>query len=168
MNTTIELVRAKQTDSVVRFYVTNHYTQPRGFIGRVFTYLIKVDDDVCGVIVGGSTSLHQQGRKEFFGLCNIQDIINNRLFRLENNQPNLGSRILKVWRNTIVKDWEDKYQCKVIGFETLVKPPRDGAVYKADNWIFTGTTKGYTAHKCGTRQWKWIKTEPRLIFSKRV
>jgi len=164
----IELVRVKQTDKLARSYITNHYTQPRGFIGRVITYLIKVDKEICGVIVGGSTSLHLPGRRDFFGDCNIQDIINNRLFRLENNIPNLGSQILKLWRHLVVRDWESIYDSKVIGFETLVKPPRTGAVYKADNWILTGMTRGYTATR-PTRDYRnWIKTEPRLVFSKRI
>ena len=163
----IELERVKQTDSKAREYITNHYTNPRGFIGRNTTHLIKVDGNVCGVIVSGSTSLHLVGRSEFFGKdCNIQDIINNRLFRLENNIPNLGTQVLKLWRKVVVEEWKIKYDCTPIGFETLVKPPLTGSVYRADNWFFGGITKGYTATKFGhsNKDKLWIKTEPRLVF----
>lgn len=166
----IELERVKQNNIFARYYISNHYTKPRGFIGRNITYLIIVDDDVCGVIVGGSTSLHLPNRFSFFGECNIQDIINNRLFRLEKNVPNLGTQVLKLWRNKVVLDWYSKYNSKCIGFETLVKPPLTGSVYKADNWFFGGMTKGYTAKaiKHGRKNRLWIKIEPRYIFFKRV
>jgi hypothetical protein len=164
----IELVKVKQNHPQAREYITNHYTHPRGFIGRNVTYLIKVDGEVCGVIVGGSTSLYLPNRKEFFGECNIQDIINNRLFRLEKNIPNLGTQILKLWRKQVCVDWKLKYNSDPIGFETLVKPPRNGAVYKADNWIFGGMTKGYTCKVPKHNKRVWYKTEPRLVFYKRI
>jgi len=160
----IELKLTKQNDELARYYISNHYTKPRGFIGRNVTYLIVVNDCICGVIVGGSTSLHLLNRKNFFGDCDIQDIINNRLFRLENNLPNLGTQVLKIWRKQVCIDWNRKYNSNPIGFETLVKPPLTGAVYRADNWIFGGMTRGYTCKvpKHGVRV--WYKTEPRLIF----
>jgi len=165
----IELERVKQNNPEAIRYITNHYTHPRGFIGKNSTHLIKVDGLVCGVIVGGSTSLHLTGRFEFFGEdCDIQNIINNRLFRLELNIPNLGTQVLKLWRKVVVEDWKLRYNCNPIGFETLVKPPLNGAVYRADNWVFGGMTKGYTAKKFGHKNncKLWIKTEPRLVFLK--
>ena len=165
----IELEQVKQNNPKAREYITNHYTQPRGFIGRNTTHLIKVDGSYCGVVVSGSTSLYLPNRKEFFGdPVDIQKIINNRLFRLELNIPNLGTQVLKMWRKQVVLDWKIKYNCDPIGFETLVKPPRNGAVYRADNWFYGGMTKGYTARvpKHGVRV--WYRTEPRLIFFKMI
>jgi hypothetical protein len=164
----IELVKVKQNHPQAREYITNHYIHPRGFIGRNVTYLIVVDGETCGVIVGGSTSLHLPNRKEFFGECNIQDIINNRLFRLEKNIPNLGTQVLKLWRKQVVIDWKIKYNSDAIGFETLVRPPLNGAVYRADNWILGGMTKGYTCKVPHHRTRVWYKTEPRLVFYKRI
>jgi hypothetical protein len=164
----IELEQVKQTDSRAREYITNHYTHPRRFIGKNVTHLIKVDNSVCGVIVGGSTSFSLVGRKEFFGEnCDIQSIINNRLFRLENNTKNLATQVLKVWRKQVVKDWKSKYGDTPIGFETLVRPPLTGACYKADNWKLVGMTKGYTARTNWYRKTRqWIKTDKRLVFMK--
>lgn len=167
----IDLERVKQTDAHAQEYITNHYTNPRGFIGKVTTHLIVVDSKVCGVIVGGSTSMHLHGRQDYFGDCDIQSIINNRLFRLEQNTPNLGTQVLKLWRQTVVQNWKDTYNTIPIGFETLVLPPRTGAVYKADNWDYVGMTKGWSArcpngHKNGVRV--WYKTDPRLVFMKRI
>ena len=73
-----------------------------------------------------------------------------------------------MWRKQVVLDWKIKYNCDPIGFETLVKPPRNGAVYRADNWFYGGMTKGYTARvpKHGVRV--WYRTEPRLIFFKMI
>jgi len=166
----IELETVKQNNPTARFYIDRHYTSPRNFIGKNLTYLIKVDNAVCGVIVGGSTSFTLTGRNEFFGSdCDIQSIINNRLFRLESDIKNLGTQVLKVWRNKVVVDWKEKYGDNPIGFETLVRPPLTGSVYKADNWELVGMTKGFTAKTNWTKKTRiWIPTDKRLVFMKRV
>lgn len=164
----IELVRTKQSNKIARYYISTHYTQTRWFVGRNLCYLIKVDNEICGVMVGGSTSYYLPGRKEFFGDVDIQDIINNRLFRIENNTPNLGTQLLKLWRYKVVEDWELTYHSIPIGFETLVKPPRTGAVYKADNWTFTAITKGYKARRFNKHHKILIPDVPRLVFSKKL
>lgn len=165
----IELVRVKQSEPSARYYISTHYTRTRWFVGRNIVYLIKINNDVCGVMVGGSTSYYLPGRKEFFGDCDIQSIINNRLFRLENNTiPNLGTRILKLWRNKVVEDWEFTYHNIPIGFETLVLPPRTGAIYKADNWTYSAMTKGYKARRFNKDNKVLVKDFPRLVFSKKL
>ena len=163
----IELEAVKKNDKLARYYIDKHYTRPREFIGRNITYLIVVNNVVCGAIVGGSTSLYLPNRFELFGDCNIQDIVNNRLFRLENNIPNLGTQVLKLWRKQVVVDWKIKYDSDCIGFETLVRPPLTGSVYKADNWVFGGMTKGYTCTLYHNKK-IWFKTDKRLVFSRKV
>ena len=73
-------------------------------------------------------------------------IINNVVFRLEYHEKNLATRVLSKFRKVISKLWEEIYEVPVIGFETFVveTETRKGALYKADNRVFIGYTKGST------------------------
>jgi hypothetical protein len=154
-----------------------HYSHPKGFVGRQLVYKILVDDKEVGAIVGGSATLHLPNRNEFFGdKYYINGIINNTFYHLEKQEDkNLGSKVLKLWRKQVVLDWEERYKDKVIGFETLIELPRNGALYKADNWIYVGTTKGYickrvageqTENWSGKRVWNYDELKPKLVFCK--
>src|SRR5436853_30846 len=76
---------------------------------------------------------------------------NNSIFRIVNNLniKNLGTRILKIFRNEIKKDYKLFYNTEILGLITFVEPPRTGAIYKADNWIYLGETKGVEVRRKG-------------------
>ena len=67
-------------------------------------YLVFLDNDVVGIISGASSVFAVKARDEYFGLNKVNkrpglnSIINNVVFRLEKNLPNLGSQILALWR----------------------------------------------------------------------
>jgi hypothetical protein len=94
------------------------------------------------------------------------------VFRLEYNQPNLATQILRLWRKQIAEDWEMQYGVKVAGFETFVieSDNRKGALYKADNWCFVGETQGSTKfHQHGVEKvFERRKVEKKLVFCKWV
>ena len=155
-----------------------HYVENHGAIGQQIHYLIQVDGEYVGIISGGSAAYAVACRDEFFGITKenrqaaLNGIIDNTVFRLEKNTPNLGTQILKVWRTQIAKDWEYFYGVKVAGFETFVieNERRKGSMYKADNWIFVGETVGTTKfHQHGIgKQSVRIKTEKKLVFCKKI
>ena len=61
-----------------------------------------------------------------------------------------------------------------MGFESLIEPPRTAELYKKDNWIYTGITKGFTCKriagkekgvfKYGKRVWDYENLRPKLVY----
>jgi len=171
----IRLELVKRNDERYQNIRNRHYVVNHGCIGRQLHYIIKLKDDIIGIISGASAIWSNEHRDRFF-LINkanrtkrINKIISNVVFRLEKNQKNLGTQILSIWRKQIKHDWETKYNDTIIGFETFIfGKGRYGSLYKADNWIFVGFTKGNTkfhAHGMngGTER---IKTTKKMIFCK--
>lgn len=176
----IKLEFASKSDPDIQNYMAIHYSHPRGFVGRQIMYRIWIDGVPCGAIAGGSATQHLPNRNEFFGdNFQLQQVINNTFYHLENatTDRNVGTKILKLWRKQVVKDWQAIYQSPVIGFETLVELPRDGALYKADNWTLVGVTKGFTCKReagrgnerwGGIRVWNHNDLKPKLVFCKLI
>ena len=115
-------------------------------------------------------------RDDYFGITKdnrniaLNGIIDNTVFRLEKNIPNLGTQILSKWRRQVVIDWEQRYNVKPCGFETFVieNDRRKGSMYKADNWTYVGETQGSTKfHKHGMdKQFIRREVEKKLVFCK--
>lgn len=131
-----------------------HYVENHGCIGRQLHYLVKMDDKTIGIISGASAVWACKPRDDFFGINKdnrikeIGKIINNVVFRLEYNQPNLGSQILSMWRKQVVIDWNKRYNDMPVGFETFVfGENRNGRMYRADNWKEVGITQGSAKYK---------------------
>lgn len=177
MKYNIHLERCKRSDERYQNIRDRHYIPNHGTIGQQIHYLVFLDDEVCGIISGASSVFAVKSRDEYFGLtkenkrAGLNSIINNVVFRLEKNLPNLGSQILALWRRTIAEDWEKQYGVKVHGFETFIigNERRFGALYKADNWDYVGDTAGSTKthsglNKKGGRQETCVK----MIFCKKI
>jgi len=174
--TGIWLCQCKQTHLAFAEIKRRHYVHNRRSVGRQLHYLILEGGDVIGIISGASAVWACSARDGFFQIDfrnrieKIAGIINNVLFRLERNERNLASRVLKLWRERVVSDWFDKYGIRAIGFETFVQPPLRGTCYKADNWTEVGRTYG-SAKRCrGIRRKPSFreKTEPKLVFCRWV
>ncbi len=146
----ITLVQCKRTDPEYQAIRDRHYIPNKGSIGQQQHYLIYLENEIVGIISGGSAAYATKTRDEFFGITRdnrtvaLNGIIDNTVFRLERNLPNLGTQILSLWRRRIAEDWEKKYHVKPCGFETFIieNENRKGAMYKADNWTFVGETSG--------------------------
>lgn len=179
----LKLILSNKGDKGVQHMMLIHYSHPKGFVGRQIIYKIYDNDDFKGVIAGGSATLHLPNRNDFFGdKFNLQYIINNNFFHLVDNHDdkNLGTKVLSMWRRQVVKDWMERYNSKVIGFESLVELPRSGTIYKADNWTLVGQTKGFACRRVagtekgaftgGKRIWNTDKDElkPKLVFCKTI
>lgn len=162
----------------------NHYSKPKGFVGRNICYAVMYDDVYYGGIVGGSATLHLPNRHEFLGSSreDLNSIVNNIFFHIEkvdNTYPvrNFSSRVLKEFRLKIVSDWKSKYNNDVIGFETLVELPRTGELYKRDGWELVGQTTGYTCKRVGgvgtdnwsgKRVWDTTLLRPKHVLCRKV
>lgn len=168
--------------------------KPRGHHGQQVHFLIWYKGEKVGAISGGSAVFATKVRDDFFGLNKnnrtqvLNGIIDNTLFRLEKHEPNLATRILRIWRRSVVEYWEFLYDVKPFGFETFVEfddisdeahPNRQrvGCLYKADNWTLVGETCGSTKNHVGvglTGSPAWggkgsfarERVKPKLVFCK--
>jgi len=151
-----------------------HYVPNKGCQGQQLHFLIYYNEKCVGIISGASSVYGVLTRDKFFNIPKNQHlkqlyylpaIINNVVFRLEEHVPNLGTQILKLWRNTCVSLWEKIYKIPVIGFETFVVESdiRKGCMYLADNWVFCGSTFGSTKEHNGL-----INKSKRKLCSKKL
>lgn len=174
----IRLQRVKRSNPVYQAIRSRHYVQNKGAVGQQLHYLIYVDNEVVGIISGGSAAYAVSCRDDYFGITKdnrkvaLNGIVDNTVFRLEKNIPNLGTQVLSIWRKRVVEDWEREYGVQVAGFETFVVETenRKGAMYKADNWDFVGETKGSTKfHLHGIeKSFERREVEKKLVFCKRI
>jgi hypothetical protein len=138
---------------------------------------VYYNDELVGIISGASSVYAVKPRDDFFAIPKdkttkqkryLPSIINNVVFRLEKRVPNLGTRVLSLFRKTSIILWKRLYKVDVIGFETFVieKDFRKGSLYKADNWTLLGETKGSTkSHKGLKNKSERVSTEVKLIFA---
>lgn len=126
----------------------NHTRVP----GRRINYLVKYNNDLVGAIGISGATLALKSRDILLKFKNkehrfnkINNFGNNYRFCLNTNIPNAGSQVLSLFRKTAAIDWKEKYGNELLGIETFVEPSkkRNGSVYKADNWILIGKTKGF-------------------------
>jgi hypothetical protein len=187
----IKLSITKRTNSNLLELMKNHYSQPKGFVGRNICYAITYGDNYYGHIVGGSAVLGLMPRDVFFNikgaakkmeLKKLNTIVNNIFYNISkvNNQyplRNFTTEVLKKFTEKIIDDWEKKYGDKVMGFETLVELPRKGELYLKNKWVHVGTTKGFTCKRVagtkeekftGKRVWDYNNLRPKLILCKKV
>ena len=177
----ITLEKTKRTDYRLLKLMKKHYSQPKGFVGRNICYAINYNKMYYGHIVGGSCTLNLPGRDEFFNITkiNYNNIINNIFYHIEKvngKYPlrNFTTKVLKLWRSTMTNDWKNKYGDYVLGFESLIEPPRTAELYKKDKWVYLSKTKGFTCKripgkekgvfKYGKRVWDYNNLRPKLVY----
>ena len=174
----IRLVPCKRSCDAYQEIRSRHYIPNHGAVGQQLHYLIYLDKEIVGIISGGAAAYAVRCRDEFFGITKenrhaaLNSIIDNTVFRLEWNAPNLGTQILSLWRKTVAKDWYTHYGVKVAGFETFLVEAdnRKGSLYKADNWTFVGETQGSSKlHRHGAENpHERINVDRKLVFCKWV
>jgi len=166
------LIRVPKGDRVFASLYLSHYPESLGIVGRSFCYLIIWKERIVGIIGANSPPYSVKPIDEFFGITkeNRQEtlcrFLNNDVFRIIKPDKNLATMTLKSFRIRVNHDYLLKYGYPLLGLITFVKPPRTGSIYKADNWIHLGMTKGYGTTS-RDKPWfdrKWGKKKPKLIF----
>lgn len=160
----LELRQTKRTHKDLLVRMENHYSKPKGFVGRNICYAIFYDSIYYGHIVAGSATRFLPNRNEFLGITieQLNNVINNIFFNIcppnGCNYPmrNFTTFVVKRFVNQAKEDWEKKYGDTCIGFETLVEKPRKGELYLRAGWTIIGETVGYTCKRVagkGTEKW---------------
>jgi hypothetical protein len=165
----LNLKRVKKSDELfVKWYI-EHYPQSKGIVGRQINYIIYDGHSPIGIISGASPPLNYSIFRKYFNIDNDLQFLNNNVYRIvtKTDDKNLGTKILKIFRNKIFEDYYNKYKTNLIGLVTFVEPPRTGAIYKADNWQFLGKTQGITVRRKGNNWFtkQYYKGVKKLIFA---
>lgn len=176
----LKLIPTSFSNSYYRKLLLTHYPKSKGVMGRRFCYDIFYDGRIIGVISAVSIPVtYKPVAKVIYGVDKItkdislkylNEIYSNNIFRLEYTEPNLASRILKLFRETLQKDIKNKYNINIKGIVTLTyglnvkNTERTGVCYKADNWIYLGKTKG--VHRVGMPfgEFKFVETEKKHVW----
>jgi hypothetical protein len=145
--TGVTLERVKKSHHVFSTLFLDHYPGSRGIMGRSLTYLARLNGEVAGIIGANSPPMNYKLFREFFNTENERLFLNNNVFRLTLHEKNLGTQVLKAFRERVRIDYRERFNEELLGLMTFVEPPRDGALYKADNWTFLGHTQGKTVQK---------------------
>lgn len=177
----IELVRTSKADPRVREMMAEHYSQPKGFVGRQLIYLICHEGAVYGAIAAGSATRHLPGRAAVLGTPPLNALVNNTFFHVKPlaGYPlrNFTTRCVAAWRQRVQLDWIVYYGDIVAGFETLVELPRTGELYRRDGWVEVGQTKGFTCKReggkgtdswSGRRVWNTTELRPKRVFVRKA
>ena len=136
------LVRCKKSDPFFGRLFFEHYPGSKGIPGRSLCYLVMYCGEVAGIIGFNSPPKNYGIFNSYFGKDLENFFLINNVFRLINNEKNLATRVLSLARKTAKNDYEAKYNDALIGLVTFVEPPRNGALYKADNWQMIGESEG--------------------------
>lgn len=187
----LQLIQINKFNDDLAVDRANHYSNPKGFVGRSICYAVKYNDVLYGSIVGGSCTKFLAGRNEFFDNCYnwygwySNNIINNIFYHIEPRSGkypirNFSQKVLDKFQDRIYADWFLKYGDLVLGFETLVELPRTGEIYKRNGFTEVGQTKGYTCKRVadkdgsgtdswsGKRVWDTVNLRPKRVFCKKA
>lgn len=168
----MNLIKISKSDTDLWRWMVEHYSAPKGFVGRQLIYKIDHEGTVFGAIVAGSATRHLPGRETTIPLNNL---VNNTFFHIKGPYPlrNFATRVVALWREKVAFDWWLHYGDEVLGWETLVELPRTGELYRRDGWKEVGLTKGFTCKRVGgqgtdswsgKRVWDTKNLRPKRVF----
>ena len=150
----------------------HHYLGALPKISETLWYVATFDDQWVALMSFSAAALKCSARDRWIGwdfrhqYDRLKLVTNNSRFLILPGRhfPNLASRILSLCRNRIPADWQTVFGHPVVLLETFVDPQRfHGTIYKADNWIYVGDTKGF--HR--TRQgYSATADSPKMVFVK--
>lgn len=184
----LELVVSKEQRNFAKHFVETYHSYVPTFnsVGRQIDWIIKVDNERCGVIGLGSATYPpckdvltylNMTKNEYKDKFN--NFANNWRFCLLTNEKNVGTRVLKLFRQYAPLVWKEAYGDNLEYIVTFVGGGNTGAVYKADNWICIGHTAGLPEHTSVSMKWnssaeisnKFVKPtgdDRKLIFIHKV
>jgi len=150
----------------------HHYLGALPKISETLWYVATFGDQWVALLSFSAAALKCAARDRWIGwdfrhqYDRLKLIANNSRFLIlpDWHLPNLASRILSLCRKRLPPDWQAVFAHPVVLLETFVDPQRfQGTIYKADNWICVGNTKGF--HR--TRQgYSNTPHSPKMVFVK--
>lgn len=195
----LSILRAQNTKTwkqLTEFVNTYHsYIKWSDRPSRKMYWALYEDENLVGCFGLGSAFSRPKIIQDFMKENNIlfNELGNNIVYCLYGcSTKNSGTQFLKLIRNDAKIWWNERYGDTLKALQTFILPPRNGAMYKADNWSQLGETTGgvsqivrtiqkkdldkYDASKIEKRIFKsgevkylyrdFVETEKKLIFVK--
>jgi hypothetical protein len=163
----LKLIKVKKSNPLfVKWYI-EHYPKSKGIVGRQLNYLVYYNGWPIGIIGGASPPLNYKIFRDYFNTVQDTSYLNNNVYRIVHKPEdrNIGTKILKMFRATLIQDYKSFYKDRLLGLVTFVEPPRTGAIYKADNWDYLGMTKGIEVKRKGKN---WLEKVYQKGVSKHI
>ncbi|HRR49600.1 MAG TPA: DUF4338 domain-containing protein [Bacteroidales bacterium] len=182
------LVKTDKEKRICKSIIEKYHSYVPSFksVGRRIDWLIEYQDELVGMIgIGSSTYPPPKDLLRYLNISKeeyrktFNSFANNWRFCLIKKIPNLGTMVLKEMRCNAGIEWKKKYNNDLHYIITFVGEGRDGAVYKADNWVRIGETSGLPKHKSVSMKWddnkslknKFVKPtgeNKKMIFIKKI
>ena len=150
----------------------HHYLGSLPKIGETLWYVATWHDEWVALLSFSASALKCAARDRWIGwdfrhqYGRLKLVVNNSRFLIvpDWHVPNLGSRILSLCQRRLYRDWQKTFGHPVVLLETFVDPQRfRGTVYKAANWVYVGSTKGYRRTRQG---YTATPQSPKMVFLK--
>jgi len=112
---------------------------------RKMYWLLYEDDCLVGVFGLGSAFARPKPMADFMSEHDISfnELGNNIVFCMSGQEDrNAGTKFLGLVRRDAKEWWQERYGDTLRAIQTFILPPRNGAVYRADNWQLIGETSG--------------------------
>lgn len=150
----------------------HHYLGALPKIGETLWYVAIFRSEWVALLSFSASALKCEARDRWIDwdfrlqYGRLKLVVNNSRFLIlpDCHIPNLGSRILSLCQKRLCRDWEQTFGHPVVLLETFVDPQRfRGTVYKADNWVYVGNTKGFRRTSLG---YTATPQSPKMVFLK--
>src|SRR5690606_27305993 len=112
---------------------------------RKLYYMLYENGELIGIFGLGSAFHQPKVVSTFMNKYDIKfnELANNIVYAIKpGSNKNIASSFLKLCREQSILDWKERYGDQLKAFQTFVLPPRNGTLYKADNWHLIGQTAG--------------------------
>lgn len=150
----------------------HHYLGFLPKIGETLWYVAIWKDQWVALLSFSAAAWKCAARDRWIGwnfrhqYARLKWVANNSRFLLlpHDGIKNLGSRILSLCQRRLRSDWQETFGHSVLLLETFVDPLRfRGTVYRADNWLWVGNTKGFRRTSQG---YTATPQSPKMVFVK--
>ena len=143
------IVRATNSSLLAqgRFFIDNYhsYIKYSDRPSRKMYWNLYENSKMVGVFALCSVFSKPKSVKDFMLKHGLQsnEVANNIVYCLNGQQDkNAGTKFLRLLREDAITWWKERYDDDLKAFQTFILPPRNGAIYRADNWQVIGKTSG--------------------------
>ena len=150
----------------------HHYLGALPKISETLWYRATFDNQWVALLSFSAAALQCSARDRWIGwhyrhqFDRLKLVTNNSRFLILPHWhfPNVASRVLALCRKRLQGDWQAVFGHPIVLLETFVDPQRfQGTIYKADNWIYVGNTKGFHRTRHG---YSVTADSPKMVFVK--
>jgi len=155
-------VRPVERSEEVRHHAlmaTHHYLGYLPKIGHTLWYVATYQDQWVGLLNFSAAAWKCAVRDQWIGWDFHRQYDYDRLKLIANNsrflilpdwhRPNLGSKILSLCQKRLSEDWQEHFGHRLLVLETFVDQRFQGTVYRAANWMYLGSSRGYRRTRQG-------------------